>query len=384
MEPAFHRLPLRTGTRLRLNLESTEGIHAKATKRTEGYFTEDNEGNEGVADTLSCAGFQILPSFPSVEYPLCRLQVKTVRDYRRDQSVSRALSELYGTEDNIFHSRRIMSEKLTLLRQNFCRSVEVDGPPDFFPLERESAQGKAVLEKQPTRVQQLQRFNPHGLLQTYRDEQTGAELPVFAIFNLEGSHRLNAEVTMTSVSTGAEPGELTSFLPLERAQAFVRKINTARMQGERIALWASALAGIVGLIAFFLSHNPGVTPAALPFLVIGVWSLGAFLAYLVAESLLNRIYPWKKLVLTAEFDGILPQSTREIALAAKHRFSNLYLIVDQQKRWQSALLRDPVPRALDPLLIGELRKGSRRRFFLLDQFDLTAAEQYLADEFATK
>jgi len=277
-----------------------------------------------------------------------------------------------------------MSENLTLLRQNYCRSVEVDGPPDFFPLERQSAQGKAVLEKQPTRVQQLQRFNPHGLLQTYRDEQTGAELPVFAVFNLEGSNRLNAEVTMTSVSTGAEPGELTSFLPLERAQAFVRNINTARMRGERIALWTSGVAGIVGLFAFFLSHNPGVTAAALPFLVIGVWSLGAFLTYLVSEFLLNRMCPWKKLLLTAEFDGILPNSTREIALTAKHRFNNLYLIVDQQKRWQSTLLRDPVPRALDPLLIGELKKGSRRRFFLLDQFDLTAAEEYLADEFATK
>ncbi|MBV8102064.1 MAG: hypothetical protein JOZ31_23200 [Verrucomicrobia bacterium] len=277
-----------------------------------------------------------------------------------------------------------MSEKLTLLRHNYCRSVEVDGPPDFFPLERESAQGKAVLEKNPTRVQQLQRFNPHGLLQTYRDEQTGAELPVFVVFNLEGSNRLNAEVTMTSVSTGAEPGELASFLPLERAQTFVRNINAARMRGERFALWASAIAGVAGLLAFFLSHNPGVTPTALPFLVIGVWSLSAFLAYLVAEFLLNRIYPWKKLILSAEFDGILPASTREIAVTAKRRFSNLYLIVDQQKRWQSTLLRDPVPRALDPLLIGELKKGSRRRFFLLDQFDLTAAEQYLADEFATK
>jgi hypothetical protein len=251
-------------------------------------------------------------------------------------------------------------------------------------LERQSAQGKAVLEKQPTRAQQWQRFNPHGLLQTYRDEQTGAELPVFAVFNLEGSNRLSTEVTMTSVSTGAEPGELASFLPLERAQAFVRNINITRMQGERIALWASAVVGIVGLLVFFLSHNPNVTPTALPFLVIGVWSLGAFLAYLVAEFLLNRIYPWKKLVLTAEFDGILPKSTREIALTARHRFNNLYLIVDQQNRWQSTLLRDPVPRALDPLLIGELRKGSRRRFFLLDQFDLTVAEEYLADEFATK
>jgi hypothetical protein len=277
-----------------------------------------------------------------------------------------------------------MSEKLILLRQNYCRPVAVDGPPDFFPLERESAQGKAVLEKKPNRVQQLQRFNPHGLLQTYRDEQTNAELPVFAVFNLEGSNRLTAEVTMTSISTDGEPGDLTSFLPLGRSQDFVKRINAARMQGERAALWASALAGIVGLLAFFLSHNPGVTPTALPFLVIGVWSLSAFLFYLVAEFLLNRVRPWKKLSLVAEFDGILPKSTREIALAAKHRFDNLYLIVDQQKRWQSTLLRDPVPRALDPLLIGELKKGSRRRFFLLDQFDLTAAEQYLADEFATK
>jgi len=277
-----------------------------------------------------------------------------------------------------------MSEKLTLLRQNFCRSVEVDGPPDFFPLERESTQGKAVLERNPNKVQQLQRFNPHGLLQTYRDDRTGAELPVFAVFNLEGRSRVTAEVTMTSVSTGAEPGDLTSFLPLERAQAFVRNINAARMRAERIALWISAGFGIAGVLAFFLSHNPGVAPTALPFLTIGVWSLGTFLSYLVAELFLNRIYPLKKLVLTAEFDGILPKSTREIALVAKHRFNNLYLIVDQQKRWQSTLLRDPVPRALDPLLIGELKKGSRRRFFLLDQFDLTAAEQYLADEFATK
>jgi hypothetical protein len=88
--------------------------------------------------------------------------------------------------------------------------------------------------------------------------------------------------------------------------------------------------------------------------------------------------------LTAEYDGIIPRTTRDIALAAKHRFDNLYLVIDQEHRWLSTLLRDPVPRALDPLLIGELKRGNRRRFFLLDQFDLTAAEQYLADGFATK
>ena len=100
--------------------------------------------------------------------------------------------------------------------------------------------------------------------------------------------------------------------------------------------------------------------------------------------LLNRICPWKKLVITAEFDGILPKETREKARAAKDHFDNLYLIVDQQYHWKSALLPDPRPRALDPLLIGELKHGDRYKFFLIHQFDLTEAEQYLADEFATK
>ena len=40
--------------------------------------------------------------------------------------------------------------------------------------------------------------------------------------------------------------------------------------------------------------------------------------------------------------------------------------------------------ALDPLLIGEAKQGYAPKFFLLDQFDLTPADQYLADEFASK
>jgi hypothetical protein len=277
-----------------------------------------------------------------------------------------------------------MSQNLSLLRQKYSRPVALDGPPDLFPLERESEQGKAILAKQPTRVRRLQAFNPHGLLQTYRDEQSGAELPVFAVFNLEGGNRFTCELTMTSVSMSAEPGSLPAYLPFQKAQDFVRRINAKRMQAERIALRISAITGIIGLLAFFLSHNPGVTAIALPFLFIGVWSFGAFLTYVICEFFLNRARPWKKLVLTAEFDGIIPRTTREIALGAKHRFDSLYLVIDQQHRWQNTLLRDPVPRALDPLLIGELKRGNRRRFFLLDQFDLTAAEQYLADEFATK
>ena len=279
-----------------------------------------------------------------------------------------------------------MSQNLSLLRQEYCRPVVLDGPPDLFPLERESQQGKAVLAKPPKPVQQLQRFNPVGLRQTYRDQQVSLELPVFAVFILEGSNQLTCETTINSLSIHAEPGSLPSYLPFQGTRDFVRQINGKRMQRERIAWKVSAVAGFICLIAFILSNNPGVTAAALPFLsffYIGVWSLGTLLTYIAGEFLLDRTCPWKKLILTAEFDGIIPRKTRDIAFAAKHRFDNLYLIVDQEKRWQSEVLRDPIPRSLDPLLIGEIVRGGHRRFFLLDQFDLTVAEQYLADEFAT-
>jgi len=48
------------------------------------------------------------------------------------------------------------------------------------------------------------------------------------------------------------------------------------------------------------------------------------------------------------------------------------------------LLPDPSPRILDPLLIGELKQGRVRKYYFIHQFDLSEAEQYLADEFATK
>jgi hypothetical protein len=39
---------------------------------------------------------------------------------------------------------------------------------------------------------------------------------------------------------------------------------------------------------------------------------------------------------------------------------------------------------LDPLLIGEVKQADHSRFFVIQQFDLTEAEQYLADEFSVK
>ena len=104
---------------------------------------------------------------------------------------------------------------------------------------------------------------------------------------------------------------------------------------------------------------------------MGGWALGAFLAHILSLFVLNRFCPWKKLVITAEFNGILPKEAREKALAAKDHFDKLYLIVDQQYRWKSALLPDPRPRVLDPLLIGELKQSRGRKFYVIYQFDLS-------------
>src|SRR5271165_1857914 len=98
----------------------------------------------------------------------------------------------------------------------------------------------------------------------------------------------------------------------------------------------------------------------------------------------HQFLPRTKPVIAAEFNGLLPKETRERALAARGHFDDLYLVVDQENRWESELLPDPVPRALDPLLIGEVNQSGEIKHFLIDQFDLTEAEQYLADEFAIK
>jgi hypothetical protein len=133
-----------------------------------------------------------------------------------------------------------------------------------------------------------------------------------------------------------------------------------------------------------MARTTKMVEAAVPYVLVGGWILGAFFLYLLSLFLLNQVCPWKKLVITAEFNGILPIEAREKARVAKDRFDNLYLIVDQQHRWKSVLLPDPRPRVLDPLLVGELKQSRASKYYLIHQFDLTEAEQYLANEFAIK
>ena len=163
---------------------------------------------------------------------------------------------------------------------------------------------------------------------------------------------------------------------------FRKEDQQRRSKAEPVATRISSILGIFPVLAYLFSHTTVLAGPAALFILVGGWAVGAFLSYIVSLLVLDRFCPWKKLVITAEFDGILPKEAREKARAAAEHFDNLYLVVDQQHRWKSTFLPDPRPRALDPLLIGELRHGRRYQFFLIDQFDLTQAERYLTDEFA--
>jgi hypothetical protein len=76
-----------------------------------------------------------------------------------------------------------MSENLNLLRQKYCRPGSFTGKrtDHLFPLEEECEEGKALLATAPKTLLHLQEFDPYGLQQTYRDEASGAELPLSSI-----------------------------------------------------------------------------------------------------------------------------------------------------------------------------------------------------------
>ena len=157
-----------------------------------------------------------------------------------------------------------MSQNLNLLRQKYCRPASFTGKrtDHLFPLEEECEQGKALLAKAPKTLLQLQEFDPYGLQQTYRDEASGAELPVFAVFDLGGSHQLTFEITTDSLPATNQPKSLPEHLPFQKTQASVRKINDRRMKSERTLTRLSVVLGIFPELGFLLAHPTVIVGAA--------------------------------------------------------------------------------------------------------------------------
>jgi hypothetical protein len=257
---------------------------------------------------------------------------------------------------------------------------------NLFPLEKSTQEGKTMVAKSPWKTLRYLKFDPSGLRQTYRDQTTGAELPVFAVFNLEGSSELRADIEMDRRPVFDASLNLANYLPFGRAQKFLggvnqkalRTLSIARAWYPRVGLLA---AFVVALIAARLPQGTPTLTFNIFFFAFGAFITSLCIFHLVTIGIVGNLFPVKKLFLTATFDGILPKETRQKAIHAKGHFDNLYLVVDQQNRWKSELLPVPASALLDPLLIGEKRESSRSSYFLIDQFDLTKAEDYLIAEF---
>jgi hypothetical protein len=249
--------------------------------------------------------------------------------------------------------------------------------------------------KSPWKTLRYLKFDPSGLRQTYRDLTTGTELPVFAVFNLEGSSELRADIGMDRRPVFDASLNLANYLPFGRAQKFLESINQkalrtlgiARAWYPRVGLLAAFVAARI-VAACIIPHPAARLPQGAPTLTIDIFffAFGAFITSLcmfhfVTVGIVGNLFPVKKLFLTAAFNGILPKETRQKAIRARGHFDNLYLVVDQQNRWKSELLPVPASALLDPLLIGEKREKSGSSYFLIDQFDLTKAEDYLNAEF---
>src|SRR6516162_8417658 len=168
-----------------------------------------------------------------------------------------------------------MSQNLNLLRQKYCRPASFTGKrtDHLFPLEEECEQGKALLAKAPKTLLQLQEFDPYGLQQTYRDEATGAELPVFAVFDLEGSHQLTFEITTDSLPTTNQPKSLPEHLPFQKTQASARKINDRRMESERTQARLSVSLGMADAKVVPAALASAMIRLAIPYGLLVVWAL---------------------------------------------------------------------------------------------------------------
>ena len=290
-----------------------------------------------------------------------------------------------------------MSDNLTLLREQHCRPAGLRDKADhgLFALERQTEAARQLRGQARARRRPYLELDPAGLKRTYRDGASGLPLPVFAVFNLEGSPQLHAYIGAVRRTAYGAGLSLANHLPFEQTQQQLKGLNGPNLRAWRLAAGAWGLVALgVGLAALRLgpgapalaaaAAGPGGWPAALAqgALLFGASGAAALLVgLLVSGGLINRAWPPQTLSLSASFEGLLPAATRAKALRARAHFDQLYLVVDQQGRWQSALLPVPASVLLDPLLVGERREHFRSRYYLIDQFELTDAEAYLASEF---
>ena len=173
-------------------------------------------------------------------------------------------------------------------------------------------------------------------------------------------------------------------LPFGRAQKFLEGVNQkalrtlsiARAWYPRVGLLAAFVVALI-VAAYLVPHPAAGLPQGTPTLTFDIFFF-AFGAFITSLCIFHLV--------TLGIVGNLPltESSRKKPGRRPSRprpLRYLYLVVDQQNRWKNELLPVPASALLDPLLIGEKRERSGSSYFLIHQFDLTKAEDYLIAEF---
>jgi len=104
----------------------------------------------------------------------------------------------------------------------------------------------------------------------------------------------------------------------------------------------------------------------------------------IIKKIISRAITAKKILkgqeqdeyLVHNFLGFLPQKTRQRIEGAEHIFGKNIYLIGEADEWSYQTV-EYAPRARDPLVIGILKDKS----YLIDQFDMTPIERYVAGEF---
>lgn len=152
------------------------------------------------------------------------------------------------------------------------------------------------------------------------------------------------------------------------------KILEILRRHEKIGIWKVfwVIAGLGALGMFALLTATTIMP----------WWLNAFVACVLGSLLgfLAFVAPRADadIVLFTRFAGFIPGHIRQKIVESKGLFSEIFLIQEVDLRnWKATTI--PKPRAADPLLVGK-KNGV---YYLIDRFDTTTLEEYMAREFST-
>ncbi len=192
----------------------------------------------------------------------------------------------------------------------------------------------------------------------------GWPVPRFAGYDPFGSGECRLSTFSLPSRRVANIREFSNFYGFARKSWDARL--TRHMLGFRRKFWFS--------ICYAVACVAATIAISIPFGLIGLAPFGAAVAFVVRAFYFDMLVGWRDLDLTTNFSGVMPAAIRETIheLRNSHTFDSL-LIVQEVKKWNVTV------RAADPLLIG-IKNGAA---YLVDRFDTTTAEEYVAREFTS-